>query len=296
MIFGDTVIVADKDGYSSIDYQSGDKTHPEYEYKMAFMHMTSTDVEAITICNIADNNMFMENIDHGNYKYYKSLFTKSPSTNRWIRAKIEMESLPANLHCISKCVGKMLAVRPSSISVGLREVHDDDIHGGEFYFRDKRETGSFRTDEQDDSLSLTIPLSSNIFSTIFNNIKSGDNNISISLQFPAYRDWLYGISGIGDPTYIIDTTGGSDSNFVIATSISSLTSHEHLSNKNTNDEEYLDDSEQGIIGNSDNNEDAKLAAIREIITSIISLSYTVKSALYGVFFCAAILILSFAFK
>lgn len=296
MMFGDTVIIADKDGYSSIDYQSGDKTHPEYEYKMAFMHMMSTAVEAITICNIADNNMFMENIDHGNYKYYKSLFTKSPSTNRWIRAKIEMESLPANLHCISKCAGKILAVRPTSISVGLREVHGDDIHGGEFYFRDKREIDSFRIGEQDDSLSLTIPLSSDVFSTIFNNIKSGDNTLSISLQFPAYRDWLYGMSGIGDPTYIIDTTDDSDSNFVIATSISSLTSNEHLSTKNTNDEDHVDDNEQEIIDNNDNNDDAKLAAIREVISSIRSLSYTVKSALYGVFFCAAILILSFTFK
>ncbi|HID7484672.1 TPA: hypothetical protein ACXHWU_002354 [Morganella morganii] len=296
MMFGDTVIIADKDGYSSIDYQSSDKTHPEYEYKMAFMHMTSHDVEAITICNIADNNMFVDNIDHGTHKYYKSLFTKSPSTTRKIRAKIEMESLPANLHCISKCVGKTLAVRPSSISVVLREINDDDIYGGEFYFRDKREIGGFDIVEQDDSLSLTIPLSSNVFSNIFNNIKNGDSTISISLQFPAYRDWLYGASGVGDPTYIIDTTDDSDSNFVIATSISSLASNERLSNKNTNDEECADNNEQEVIVNNDNLDDVKLAAMREIITSISSLSYTVKTASYGVFFCAAVLILSLVFK
>lgn len=295
-MFGDTVIIADKDGYSSIDYQSDDKTHPEYEYKMAFMHMTSTAVEAITICNIADSKICMENIDHGNYKYYKSLFTKSPSTNRWIRAKIEMESLSDNLHCISKCTGKTLAIRPTSISVGLREVHGDDIHGGEFYFRDKRETGSLCIGEQDDSLSLTIPLSSTVFSEIFNNIKSGDNTLSISLQFPAYGDWIYGVSGIGDPTYIIDTTDDSGSNFVMVTSISSLASNERLSSKNTNDEECVDNNEQEVIVNNDDLDDVKLAAMREIITSVSSLSHTVKTASYGVFFCAAMLILSLVFK
>ncbi|MGA4656170.1 hypothetical protein ACK6ST_04590 [Proteus terrae] len=289
MLFGDTVVVKDRDGYSTEGYPSSERSHPEYERKMAVIRAYSNEINAITTHEIATRDSF-KTPKKGDINYYSSLFETSRSTTRIITMLVDAESLSDHIRCISKYTRNLLSVKPTYIEVTIREVSDEknhDIFGSSFYFMDKRDRRPSLFGERNDSLSINVYLNKLNFSKIFNEIKSGSESASITFQFIAYSD---GMEWFGKNIYLINPDDESSENFVMLTSIS--LSRLSLS-KDENNDNHLDDSKE--IDLDDTPEDKKEVMLSEILTSLNSLSNTVKGGFY--ILCAfAVFLVFFAFR
>lgn len=289
MLFGDTIVVKDRDGYSTEGYPSSERSHPEYKRKMAVIRMSSNEVNATTTYGIAKRDSF-KTPEKGDFSYYTSLFEKDQTTTRVITLQIDDESISENLRCISSYGSNLLSVKPTSIEVSIMEVDDRDncdIFGGNFYFLDKRDKSPSLFTKKDDSLSITIHLNRLNFSKVFDEVRSGCKSASIALRFIAYS---YGMEWFGKNTYLINPDDESSENFVMLTSIS--LSQSSL-NKEENNDKYLDDSKE--IDLADTLEDKKEVMLSEILTSLNSLSNTVKGGFY--ILCAfAVFLVFFAFR
>lgn len=290
MLFGDTVVVIkDRDGYSTEGYPSSERSHPEYERKMAVIRASSNEINAITTHEIATRDSF-KTPKKGDINYYSSLFEASRSTTRIITMLVDAESLSAHIRCISNSTRNLLSVKPTYIKVTIREVSDEnnhDIFGGSFYFLDKRDRKPSLFGERNDSLSIDVYLNKLNFSKIFNEIKSGSESASITFQFIAYSDEM-GI--FSKNTYLTNPDNESSENFVMLTSISLFQSS---LNKEENNDKYLDDSKE--IDLADTLDDKKEVMLSEILTSLNSLSNTVKGGFY--ILCAfAVFLVFFAFR
>lgn len=224
MFFGDTVLVEDNGGLSSPENAGKDRSHPDYEYSIVTVSMESASVNVVTHCGVSDYKILDEPLEKGDYKYYKSLFDKSFSYSRVIRASIDQASLSDRIYCLSKAGDELNAISPSSINLYIREIANDesqDIYGGRFHFDDERIEREYSIESGDNSLSISIPLNHLSFSKIFESIKSGDKSIGLTISFPAYAFWIDKMAGICAPSsYIIDSDDD-DRNFVMISKISS---------------------------------------------------------------------------
>ncbi|MCT8264710.1 hypothetical protein NBG77_14670 [Proteus terrae] len=285
MIFGDTVIVKDKDGYSTDEYLSNEMSCPKFSRKMAIIRMSSNEVNAITTYEVAKRDSF-KTPEKGDFAYYASLFEKAKATTRIITLQIDSDSLSENILCISNVGSNLLSVKPSSIEVTIREIDDKDSHdifGGNFYFLDKRDKNPSLFIKKDDSLSIIIYLNKFNFSKIFDEVRGGCKSASIVLHFMAYSD---GMDWLGKNAYLINPDNESSENFVMLTSIS--LSQSSL-NEDTNNNNHLDDDEE--INLEEPLEDKKEVMLSEMLTSLNALSNAVKGGFY--ILCAIVLFLVF---
>jgi hypothetical protein len=240
MLFGNEILVESNGGLSAIGNKNLERDHPDYEYRIVCVSMSSMLVSAITHCHVSEENIRLSTnkIGSGNYSYYKSFFKETISLSRIIKAEIDPSSISDHLYLLSKGSDGFHAHQPSNIRVFLKEIDDSenqDIYGGHFYFDDKNINKEYSIKKGDDSLEISIPINKTSFSSIFESIRSGDKTINLSIYFPAYADWLDSISGLSDATtYIIDPTDDSR-NFVMISSMSSLFSLNNESQENVSD-------------------------------------------------------------
>lgn len=222
MIFGSTIMVDDKSGLSTKDNFKEESSHPEYEYRMVSLSMSSNDAIAITRCGVAQHIYDSNPLSRGDYRYHKSMFEKDISLSRYIKANIDMESISDSIYCISTISGEMVAISPSQVRISIREIKNEnslDIYLGEFYFDDSNEKREYPFKKGDNSLSLSLNLDSTSFSRIFESLKNGDTLTEFNINFPAYASWLDTMAGVWPTTYIIKPESNEE-NFICLSSIS----------------------------------------------------------------------------
>ncbi|HBY9791594.1 Uncharacterised protein [Klebsiella pneumoniae] len=225
MLFNGTALADDKGGLTAFGRVKNDSTHPEYEYQMASVSMSSSQVSALTKHDVSHLPFREDPLRRGDYKYHKSLFEKEFASSRYITAKIDMASVSDRIYCVSTRDGGLVAVAPSAIDVSIREIRGSeppDIYCGEFYFNDADITNGFSPTQGDDSLSLSLRLDTITFSQLFDSLKNGDTSLSISINFPAYADWLDSVAGLPMPTTYLIRPEKDDENFIMLSSISSI--------------------------------------------------------------------------
>ncbi|KGA24897.1 hypothetical protein AO825_08210 [Pectobacterium brasiliense] len=257
MFFGDTVLVEDNGGLSTPENAGKDRKHPDYEYSMVTVSMESNSVNAVTHCGISDYNIPDEPLEKGDYKYHKSLFDKSFSYSRVIMADIEPSSISDRIYCLSKAGNELNAISPSSISLYIREINNNDsqdIYGGRFHFDDEKIEREYSIETGNNSLSISIPLNHQSFSKIFDSIKSGDKSIGLTISFPAYAFWIDKMAGIWAPSsYIIDSDDDKR-NFVMISKISSslLGASKKEEEEDESMDYEIDDKEPSVTANEIN--------------------------------------------
>ncbi|MEX6226171.1 hypothetical protein AB6F55_15925 [Providencia hangzhouensis] len=97
-----------------------------------------------------------------------------------------------------------------------------------------------------------MPVSSGIFSNIFNGVKNGDNTIYVSIYFPAYADTVDRMSAIIAPsTYVIDASYMGD-NFVTLKDISLLSEDIYI-NDDDNDISEIETNDSQVDDNNNEN-------------------------------------------
>ncbi|ECC4967927.1 TPA: hypothetical protein JDC18_003788 [Salmonella enterica subsp. houtenae] len=242
MIFGSSIMVDDKGGLTPEDSVQQDSDHPDYEYRMASLSMSSSDVVAVTSCGVARHKFDVEPLKRGDYTHHIEMFEKSISLSRYIKASIDMDSVSDRIYCITNKDGKMVAVSPSTIQVSIREIIDDEtqnIYCGEFYFDDENEKREYSFKQGDNSLSISLNLNSESFSQIFERLSSGDDFIDLSIHFPAYASWLDSMAGVWPTTYIIKPKRD-DENFAVLTRISSSKSPSENHAKSDSEPDEID--------------------------------------------------------
>ncbi|EEZ7153370.1 hypothetical protein FQG50_03570 [Escherichia coli] len=224
MIIGNSVMVEDKGGLTAKDKVNESSNHPEYEYRMVSLSMSSNNAAAITRRDISIHIFDGEPLTRGGRTHYKSMFEKDLSENRYIKANINMDSVSDNIFCLSATDSGMLPVRPSQIMISIREIRggkSPETYCGKFYFNDENEEREYSFKKGDNSLFIYLNLDSSIFSDIFNSLKNGDTTIEFEINFPAYADWLDWMAGGGGwPTTYIINPARDDENFISITSIS----------------------------------------------------------------------------
>lgn len=247
MIFGSAIMVDDKGGLTSEGGVKNDATHPEYEYRMATLSMSSRDVVAVTNCGVSSHKFDVEPLQRGDYSHHIEMFEKSISLSRYIKANIDINSISDRLYCITNKDGMMMAVSPSSIQVSIREITDGDkpnIYCGEFYFDDENEKREYPFKQGDNTLSISLNLDSESFSRIFERLSGGDNFIDLGICFPAYASWLDRMAASLGTTYIIYPTR-EDENFIVISSIlatkGSIDIRTDNDKEDTTDTNYLHD-------------------------------------------------------
>ncbi len=231
MMFGDTTLVPYKNGLSKPENTSEGRDYPDFEYCITAIHMKSKLVSAITNHSIASTKFINGSPEKGERKYFESreyfesLFDFEESTSKQIRVEIDTDSLSDDLYCLSNFDGEMLAVKPKSIHLILKESNPENAREkivGYCYFDDKREKKEYSIKEGSDSLEIFLPVNSDVFSSIFMGIKGGDNTIYASIYFPAYADTLDRMSGLIAPsTCVIDASYMGD-NFAVLDNVSLL--------------------------------------------------------------------------
>jgi hypothetical protein len=235
-------MVEDKGGLTPEGSVQQDSNHPDYEYRMASLSMSSSDVVAVTSYGVARHKFNVNPLKRGDYTHHIEMFEKSISLSRYIKASIDMDSVSDRIYCITNKDGKMVAVSPSTIRVSIREIIDDEtqnIYCGEFYFDDENEKREYSSKQGDNSLSISLNLNSKIFSQIFERLSSGDNFIDLNIHFPAYADWLDIMVGVWPTTYIIKPKRN-DENFAVLTRISSSKSPSENHAKSDSEPDEID--------------------------------------------------------
>lgn len=263
MIFGSAIMVDDKGGLTSEDSVKNDATHPEYEYRMASLSMSSSDVVAVTSCGVSSHKFDVEPLQRGDHSHHIEMFEKSISLSRYIKANIDMNSVSDRLYCITNKDGMMMAVSPSAIQVSIREITDGDkpnIYCGEFYFDDENEKREPPFKQGDNTLSISLNLDSESFSRIFERLSGGDNFIDLGICFPAYASWLDSMAGVWPTTYVIKPKND-DENFVMLTRVSSSKSPSEKHAKSVSEPDEID-----IF--SDDDDKVELKDLDESIKSI----------------------------
>lgn len=268
MIFGSAIMVDDKGGLTSKDSVKEDSSHPEYEYRMAALSMSSSDAIAVTRRDISHHSYDSEPLARGDYAHHKGLFENEISERRYIKANIDMESVSDRIYCISKKKEGMVATSPSKIKISIREIISEDtpdIYCGEFYFNDANEEREYPFKKGDNSLSISLNLDSESFSKIFDNLKNGDTLTEFNINFPAYACWLDSMAGVWPTTYIVDPSRD-DENFVMLSSISSTQGVKGYDSKDEEIEEVdsIDDEIDKDIELKDVN--ASIAATNELLS------------------------------
>lgn len=288
MIFGGEVLVDDKGGLTSPNKMNKEWDHPEYEYRMVTLSMSSNDAIAISRCGVSQHIYDSSPLKRGDYTHHKSLFEKDMSLSRYIKASIDMESISDRIYCVSVRDGKMVAINPSQIRISIREIQDGntpDIYFGEFYFNDADEKREYPFNNGDNSLSLSLNLDSNSFSQIFDNLKNGDNLLEVNVSFPAYADWLDSVAGSWSTTYIIKPESN-DENFICLSSISSTHNSKTVKEENEEDVDLYDEVDEKIELKDVN---ASIAATNELLLSHSINAKKMSTYLAIMSFCLALL-------
>ncbi|HIC6096367.1 TPA: hypothetical protein ACW47E_000743 [Salmonella enterica subsp. enterica serovar Nagoya] len=293
MIFGSAIMVDDKGGLTSKDGVKDDATHPEYEYRMASLSMSSSDAIAVTRREVSHHSYDSQPLDRGDYAYHKALFESDISERRYIKANIDMDSVSDRIYCISKKKEGMVAVSPSKIKISIREIISDDapdIYCGEFYFNDANEEREYPFNKGDNSLSISLNLDSESFSRIFDNLKNGDTLTEFNINFPAYACWLDSMAGVWPTTYIVDTSRD-DENFVMLSSISSTQGVREVDSDDEKAEEVdpIDDEAEKDVELKDIN--ASITATNELLS--IHAINTKKLSTYLMIMAILLLLLTF---
>ncbi len=271
MIFGSAIMVDDKGGLTPEDGVQQDRDHPDYEYSMASLSMSSSEVVAVTSCDVSRHRFDAEPLKRGDYTHHIEMFEKSISLSRHIKANIDMDSVSDRIYCITNKDGKMVAVSPSTIQVSIREINDDDtqnIYCGEFYFDDENEKREYQLKQGDNSLSISLKLNSESFSQIFERLSGGDDFIDLSICFPAYASWLDSMAGVWPTTYVIKPKSD-DENFAMLTRISSSKAPSEHHAKSNSEPDEID-----IISDDDDK-----VELKDIDTSMKSISDSLSSHL-----------------
>ncbi len=263
VIYGDKTLVPHKNGLSSPKNASEDRNYPDFEYCITPVNMKSKLVSVITNHSVSSKKFIEGELKKSNEKhsesrkYFESLFDFEESTSKQIRVEIDTDSLSDDLYCLSNFDGEMLAVKPKSIHLILKESNPENAREniiGYCYFDDKREKREYSIKEGSDSLEILLPVNSEIFSNIFTRIENGDNTIYVSIYFPAYADTVDRMSPIIAPsTCVIDASYMGD-NFVALKNISLLSKDistnddgDDISETETNDYQVDDDNNETII-------------------------------------------------
>ncbi len=224
MIFGDKTLVPYKNGLSSPKNASENRNYPDFEYCITPVNMKSKLVSAITNHSIASNKFIdgsPEKVERKYFEsreYFESLFDFEESTSKQIRVEIDTESLSGDLYCLSNFDGEMLAVKPKSIHLILKESNPENSREnivGYCYFDDEREQREYELKQGSNSLEIILPVSNRIFSSIFKSIKDGDDTIYASIYFPAYEDSINRMSAIIAPSTCIIDASYQGNNFAI---------------------------------------------------------------------------------
>lgn len=262
MIYGDKTLVPHKNGLSSPKNASEDRNYPDLEYCITPVNMKSKLVSVITNHSVSSKKFIEGELKKSNEKhsesrkYFESLFDFEESTSKQIRVEIDTDSLSDDLYCLSNFDGEMLAVKPKSIHLILKESNPENTREnivGYCYFDDKREKREYSIQKGSDSLEILLPVSSEIFSNIFNGVKNGDNTICVSIYFPAYADTIDRMSAIiASSTCVIDASYMGD-NFATLKDISLLSEDIYINDDNndiseieTNDCQIDDDNNENI--------------------------------------------------
>ncbi|CAG9416815.1 hypothetical protein [Providencia alcalifaciens] len=261
MIFGDKTLVPHKNGLSNPKNASEDRNYPDFEYCITSVHMKSKLVSAITNHSVSSKKFIESELKKSNEKhsesrkYFESLFDFEESISKEIRVEIDTDSLSDDLYCLSNFDGEMLAVKPKSIHLILKESNPENAREdtvGYCYFDDKREKREYSIQEGRDSLEILLPVSSEIFSNIFNGVKNGDNTIYVSVYFPAYADTIDRMSAIIAPsTCVIDASYMGD-NFVTLKDISLLSEDIYI-NDDDNDISEIETNDSQVDDNNNEN-------------------------------------------
>lgn len=261
MIFGDKTLVPHKNGLSNPKNASEDRNYPDFEYCITSVHMKSKLVSAITNHSVSSKKFIESELKKSNEKhsesrkYFESLFDFEESISKEIRVEIDTDSLSDDLYCLSNFDGEMLAVKPKSIHLILKESNPENAREdtvGYCYFDDKREKREYSIQEGRDSLEILLPVSSEIFSNIFNGVKNGDNTIYVSVYFPAYADTIDRMSAIIAPsTCVIDASYMGD-NFVTLKDISLLSEDIYI-NDDDNDISEIETNDSQVDDNNSEN-------------------------------------------
>lgn len=251
MIFGDKTLVPYKNGLSSPKNVREGRNYPDFEYCIAPVHMKSKLVSAITNYSISSKKFTDGELKKDALKYFESrnyfesLFELEESTNNLIRVEIDMDSLSDDLYCLSNFDEEMLAVKPSSIHLLIKESNPENAREnnvGYCYFDDEREKREYVLKKGSNSLEITLPVGRDVFSSIFKGIKDGGAIIYASIYLPAYEDSTNRMSLIIAPsTYIIDASYQGD-NFVILQDIT-LSSSNTFNDSNEDNQTEIDCSE-----------------------------------------------------
>ncbi|MBG2950906.1 hypothetical protein I4611_16710 [Proteus mirabilis] len=260
MIFSDKTLVPHKNGLSSPENASEDQNYPDFEYCITSVHMKSKLVSAITNHSVSSKKFIESELKKFNEKhsesrkYFESLFDSEESTSKQIRVEIDTDSLSDNLYCLSNFNDEMLAVKPKSIHLILKESNPEKARSnivGHCYFNDKREEREYSIKEGNDSLEILLPVSSEIFSNIFTGVENGNNTIYVSIYFLGYADTINRMSAIIAPsTCVIDASYMGD-NFVALKNIS-LLSKDISTNDDSNDMSEVETNDYQV--DDDNNE------------------------------------------
>ncbi|MCX8985110.1 hypothetical protein [Citrobacter portucalensis] len=292
MIFGKAIMVEDNGGLTSKDNVKEDRTHPEYEYRMVSVSMTSSDVLAVTRRDISQHIFDGEPLTRGDYLHHKAMFEKDFSESRHIKVFIDNDSIAHRLYCLSLTDSGMIPVVPSKIFVSISEAsvaEEQDIFCGQFYFSDENEKTEYHFSAGDNSLSISLRLDSQNFSRIFDNIRSGDGLIELDISFPAYADWLDSMSGCWPSTYIINTNSKKE-NFISINSISSTqVQKEKLDHKKQEDgdEQFDDIEDEHIIDLKDVNE--SISSITSLLSEQAYNAKRLTSYLFVILICLVLL-------
>ncbi|MDV5140420.1 hypothetical protein [Chimaeribacter arupi] len=294
MIFGSAIMVDDKGGLTSKDSVKEDVSHPEYEYRMAALSMSSIDAIAVTRRDVSHHSYGSQPLSRGDYEHHKRMFEKDISERRYIKANIDMDSVSDKIYCISKNTKGMVATLPSKIKISIREIKSEDapdIYCGEFYFNDANEEREPPFNKGDNSLSISLNLDSESFSKIFDNLKNGDTITEFNINFPAYACWLDSMAGVWPTTYIVDPSRN-DENFIMLSSISSTQGMREDDNEDEEAEviHSLNDASDKEVELKDIN--ASIAATNELLS--IHATNTKKFSTY--FMAMAFLLLLLTFK
>lgn len=307
MIFGDTTLVPYKNGLSKPESASEDRHYPDFEYCVTAIHMKSKLVSAITNHSIASQKLLDADPEKEEQKHsesrksFESLFDFEESTSKQIRVEVDTESLSDDLYCLSNFDGKMVAVRPKSIHLILKESNQENAREnlvGYCYFDDKREKKEFSTTHGADSLEIFLPISSDVFSSIFMGIKGGDNTICASIYFPAYVDTLDRMSGLVAPsTCVIDASYMGD-NFAVLDNVSLLA--QDISIESNENEDVEVEQHEPHVGNSINEElneiSYKIGNLDLNTNNSTALLTSINSSLKIVSFLLILLVALFLFK
>lgn len=292
MIFGGDVLVDDKGGLTSPNKVNEEWNHPEYEYRMASLSMSSNDVLVISKCDVSQHIYDSSPLKRGDYTHHKNMFEKDMSLSRYIKASIDMESISDRIYCVSVRDGVMVAINPSQIRISIREIQDGntpDIYCGEFYFNDADEKREYPFNDGDNSLSISLNLSTASFSQIFDGLKNGDNRLEVNVSFPAYADWLDSVAGAWPTTYIIKPESN-DENFICLSSISSTRNSKPAKEEESKDEadlyDEVDEADEKIELKDVN---ASIAATNELLLSHSINAKRMSTYLAIMSFCLALL-------